>query len=219
MVVVFVGNDAEEARQLAAQARRRTREARQRPPAIRSSRACAASCAAAWSSRSCGCARLRSPIELRRGSAPPEPPLQSYAAASRAADRGGLAIARHSIEDITARASAAGASTVVVLMPARFQVDDPDYLRLQGRGRAGRRRLACAMAPASGSIVRALERAGPRASISCPPCAARSPDPISSSRRRVHLTPRGHEVVAAALDAFVGAQWPAYREEHRPTPR
>jgi hypothetical protein len=63
--------------------------------------------------------------------APPEPPLQSYAAQPAPRISAGLAIARASIEDIARTASAAGASTAVVLMPARFQVDDGDFGRLK----------------------------------------------------------------------------------------
>ena len=133
--------------------------------------------------------------------APPEPPLQSYAAqpASRIAD--GLEIARRSIEDITRTASAAGAPTAVVLMPARFQVDDADYGRLKE-----------AVSSAGGTLVRnaASERfAAALGPLGIPQLdvlhalRAALPGPDLFFHETVHLTPRGHAVLAEALDRFI----------------
>jgi len=133
--------------------------------------------------------------------APPEPPLQSYAAqpAPRIAD--GLEIARRSIEDIMRTASAAGASTAVVLMPARFQVDDGDYGRLRE-----------AVSSAGGTLVRdaATERfARALAPVGVPQLdvlvalRAALPGPDLFYQDTVHLTPRGHAVVAEALERFI----------------
>ena len=82
-----------------------------------------------------------------------------------------------------------------MLMPARFQVDDADYGRL-GRPSSG----------AGGKLVRdaATERftgaLAPtcrcRGSTRCPRCAPRLPGPDVFFQQTVHLTPRGHEVVA-----------------------
>jgi hypothetical protein len=149
--------------------------------------------------------------------APPEPPLQSYAAAPAPRIAEGISIARRSIEDIAATASRSGASTMVALMPARFQVDDPDYLRLKE-----------AVAAAGGALVRdaASERFDAAlAALPIPrldllePLRRALPGTDLFYQESVHLTPRGHEVVAGALDAFVTERWPAYREEHRLTPR
>jgi hypothetical protein len=141
--------------------------------------------------------------------APPEPPLQSYAArpASRIGD--GLAIARAAIEDIRRTANAAGAATAVVLMPARFQVDDGDYGRLKD-----------IVSVAGGTLVRdaaterfdqALAPLGiPRLDL-LPALRAALPGPDLFYQETVHLTPRGHAVVAAALDRFI--------EDHRLLPR
>jgi hypothetical protein len=141
--------------------------------------------------------------------APPEPPLQSYALqpAPRIAD--GLAIARRSIEDIARTASAAGAATAVVLMPARFQVDDGDYGRLKE-----------IVAAAGGALVRdaaterfdqALAPLGiPRLDL-LPALRGALPGPDLFYQETVHLTPRGHAVVAEALDRFI--------EDHRLLPR
>jgi len=141
--------------------------------------------------------------------APPEPPLQSYAAqpAPRIAD--GLAIARQSIEDIARTASTAGAATAVVLMPARFQVDDGDYGRLKE-----------VVSAAGGTLLRdaaterfdqALAPLGiPRLDV-LPALRGALPGPDLFYQETVHLTPRGHAVVAEALDRFI--------EDHRLLPR
>jgi hypothetical protein len=141
--------------------------------------------------------------------APPEPPLQSYAAepAPRIAD--GLAIARRSIEDIARTASGTGAAMAIVLMPARFQVDDGDYGRLKE-----------IVAAAGGSLIRdaATERfdralaplGRPRMDL-LPALRSALPGPDLFYQETVHLTPRGHAVVAEALDRFI--------EDHRLLPR
>jgi lysophospholipase L1-like esterase len=133
--------------------------------------------------------------------APPEPPLQSYATNPAPRIEEGLSIARTSIEDIMRTASASGATTAVVLMPARFQVDDPDYQRLKA-----------AVAAAGGELLRdaATERFDralaplPVARLDILPALRRAlPGPDLFYQETVHLTPRGHEVVAEALDAFI----------------
>ena len=61
----------------------------------------------------------------------PEPPLQSYAVNPAPRIGQGLTIARECVAGIAASATAGGARTAVMLMPARFQVDDADYGRLK----------------------------------------------------------------------------------------
>jgi hypothetical protein len=133
--------------------------------------------------------------------APPEPPLQSYAAQPAPRIAEGLAVARGSIEDIARTASAAGAVTAVVLMPARFQVDDGDYGRLKE-----------IVAAAGGSLVRDAATARfdqvlsplgiPRLDL-VPALRGALPGPDLFYQETVHLTPRGHAVVAEALDRFI----------------
>jgi hypothetical protein len=106
---------------------------------------------------------------------------------------------------------------MVALMPARFQVDDPDYLRLKH-----------AVTEAGGELVRdgASERFDralaeltlPRIDL-LPALRRTLPGPDLFYQTTVHLTPHGHEVVAGALDAFVAEQWPLYRQEHPSSPR
>jgi len=133
--------------------------------------------------------------------APPEPPLQSYAAnpAPRIAE--GLSIARSSIEDIMRTASADGATTAVALMPARFQVDDADYGRLkEGVAAAGGELLRDA---ATERFDRALAPlAVPRLDL-LPALRRALPGPDLFYQDTVHLTPRGHDVVAEALEVFL----------------
>ena len=136
--------------------------------------------------------------------APPEPPLQSYAAhpAPRIAE--GLRITRECVNSIAADAARAGARTMVMLMPARFQVDDADYGRLKA-----------AVRQAGGELVRdaATERFDraladlplPRLDV-LPALRAALPGPDLFYQQTVHLTPRGHEIVADAMDRFIREQ-------------
>ncbi len=141
---------------------------------------------------------------LPRFGAPPEPPLQSYAAnpAPRIAE--GLRISRECVQALAAEAAGAGAKTMVMLMPARFQVDDADYGRLNE-----------AVSGAGGTLVRdaatarfteALAPLGLPQFDALPPLRAALPGPDVFFQQTVHLTPRGHEIVARALEAFIRGQ-------------
>jgi lysophospholipase L1-like esterase len=139
----------------------------------------------------------------------PEPPLQSYAASPAPRIAEGLAITRQCVRDIAAVAASRGASTAIALMPARFQVDDADYGRLKE-----------AVTAAGGELQRdaASERfAAALAELPLPrvdllPALRRAlPGPDLFFQETVHLTPRGHEVVAEALYRFI-------EEQHLGTP-
>lgn len=141
---------------------------------------------------------------LPRLTAPPEAPLQSYAKdpAPRIAE--GLRISRECVQAIAGEAAAAGARTMVMLMPARFQVDDADYGRLKE-----------AVSGAGGTLVRdaattrfteALTPLGLPLFDALPPLRAARPGPDVFFQQTVHLTPRGHEIVARALEAFIRGQ-------------
>jgi hypothetical protein len=90
---------------------------------------------------------------------------------------------------------------MVMLVPARFQVDDPDYGRLK-----------TAVAQAGGELVRdaATERFHaaladvplPRLDV-LPPLRAALPGQDVFFQQTVHLTPRGHEIVAEAMERFI----------------
>jgi lysophospholipase L1-like esterase len=134
--------------------------------------------------------------------APPEPPLQSYAEhpAPRIAE--GLRITRECVEAIAVEAAQAGARTMVMLMPARFQVNDEDYGNLKE-----------AVEAAGGRLVRDAATARFDAALAplpiprfdtLPSLRAAGPEVFYVST--VHLTPRGHVVVADALEAFIRRQ-------------
>jgi hypothetical protein len=102
---------------------------------------------------------------------------------------------------IAGLAAQRGAETALVLMPARFQVDDDDYGR-----------LAVIVREAGGTLVRngATERfRDALAPLGLPmldllPILESQPDRAGLFfQRNVHLTPRGHEVVAGALFDFL----------------
>jgi lysophospholipase L1-like esterase len=202
MPVVFVGNDAEEA--LSSQPKL--------DPARGASEAVADSLVTRLRrlvrrSMVLQILRLRIVTATERLSpslAPPEPPLQSYAAEPAPRIAAGLAAARRSVEDIAGTAASVNATTAVVLMPARFQVDDADYGRLKA-----------IVAAAGGSLLRdaASERfANALAELALPQLdvlpALRSalPGPDLFYQETVHLTPRGHAVVAEALARFIEDQ-------------
>ncbi len=131
----------------------------------------------------------------------PEPPLQSYAEhpAPRIAE--GLVIVRRTVETIRDEAEAAGARLALVLMPARFQVDDADYGRLreavtQSGGQLRRD-------GATERFDRALGDMGIPTLDVLPALRRALPGPDLFFQQTVHLTPRGHEVVADALDQFL----------------
>ncbi len=132
---------------------------------------------------------------------PPEPPLQSYAAVPAPRIEEGLAIARECVRGIAAHAATLGARTGVLLMPARFQVDDADYGRLKsGVEQAGGQLLRDA---ATERFVSVLAGLGLPMIDPLPSLRAAPPGPDLFFQRNVHLTPRGHEVMAGVLDRFL----------------
>jgi hypothetical protein len=135
---------------------------------------------------------------------PPEPPLQTYAAKPAARIADGLRVSRECVEAIASDAAATHARTMVLLIPARFQVDDADY-----------RHLREAVEGTGGHLVRdaASERFNDALSTlaiprldALPALRAALPGPDVFFQQTVHLTPRGHQIVAAALDEFLRRQ-------------
>ena len=136
-----------------------------------------------------------------RTAGPPEPPLQSYAAHPSPRIAHGLAVIHRVVEAMAADAAVIGSRTTVMLMPARFQVDDADYARLRD-----------AVAQAGGELVRdaaserfasALEDLRVPRLDTLPALRSALPGPDVFFQQTVHLTPRGHEIVAAALERFL----------------
>lgn len=141
---------------------------------------------------------------LPRVGAPPEPPLQSYAADPAPRIGEGLRISRDCVQAIAAEAASSGAKTMVMLMPARFQVDDADYGRLRAVvDGAGGRLLRDGATNRFNDALGALPL--PRFDA-LPALRGARPGPDVFFQQTVHLTPRGHEIVAAALEAFIRGQ-------------
>jgi len=137
----------------------------------------------------------------RFASPTPERPLASYLEDPPAFVQNGIDVTRRVARLIADRAATQGARTGLVLMPARFQIDDGDYGRLaEVVSRSGGRLVRNA---ATDRFKAALEPLG-LPMLDLLPILERQPDRAGLFfQRNVHLTPRGHEVVAAALAEFV----------------
>lgn len=133
--------------------------------------------------------------------APPEPPLQSYAAEPAPRIAHGLDVTRRCVQAISTEAQEVGARTAVLLMPARFQVDDVDYGRLRDTvQQAGGELQRDAASQRFDAALATLPL--PRLDV-LPALRAALPGPDLFFQQTVHLTPRGHQVVAAALERFL----------------
>lgn len=146
--------------------------------------------------------RVRTALDrVRVSQAVPERPLATYLADPPDEVTRGLEITRRYLAKIAERAEALGARVGLVLVPARFQLDDEDYGRLRdivaATGAslvrdAATARFADALAPLGLPIVDLL------------PVLRSEADPAGLFfRENVHFTERGHAVTAAALERFV----------------
>ena len=133
--------------------------------------------------------------------APAAPPYQIYAAAPLPWVDEALAVAVDCVRQIAAHAKTLGARTVIVLMPARFQLDDADHERLRQ-----------AVADAGGALVRDAATARFAAALSelglplldlLPALRGAGRGSELFFERNVHLTVRGHEIVAATVESFL----------------
>ena len=131
----------------------------------------------------------------------PERPLASYLTNPPPVVAQGLEVSRRAIGQIAQRASALGARTAIALMPARFQTNDPDFQRLDVTVRHAGGVLD--RDSASHRFHDALEPLGlPMTDLQT--VLARQPDREGLFyQQTVHLTPRGHRVVADALWDFL----------------
>ena len=131
-------------------------------------------------------------------------PLDSYLEPEPPEVRDGLDVSARCIEKIAALARSRRASTVVALLPSRFQLNDKDYANLQqamsGPARtfvrdAASERYRAALSSASVAVLDLL------------PAFRAEPRPADLYfQENVHLTPRGHQVVAEALLRFMREQ-------------
>jgi hypothetical protein len=197
LIVAFVGNDAVEAND------RETWLDAGGPPADRSlDRATDRVRRLTRSSVVLQIARTRvDQLKAQFAGPAPERPLTSYLPDPPPEVLHGLEVARRAFGLIAGLAAQRGADTALVLMPARFQVDDDDYGR-----------LAVIVREAGGTLVRnaATDRfRDALAPLGLPmldllPILESQPDRAGLFfQRNVHLTPRGHEVVAGALFDFL----------------
>lgn len=141
---------------------------------------------------------------FRGGNGPPEAPLQSYAASPAPRIPQGVALTRDALARIAAEAQRSNARTGIVLMPARFQIDDGDYGRLRDivaqaggelRRDAATERFATALADLGLPLLDLL-----------PALRQAPPGPDLFFQENVHLTPRGHALVGETLATFVREQ-------------
>jgi hypothetical protein len=146
--------------------------------------------------------RLRYDAFRARLSGPaPERPLTSYLADPPREVLHGLQVSRDAFARIAERAAGIGARTGLVLMPARFQTDDGDYGRLEA-----------AVSQAGGTLIRnaATDRFWHTLTpmglpiVDLLPVLESQPDRSGLFfQGNIHLTLRGHQVVADALAEFV----------------
>jgi len=133
--------------------------------------------------------------------APPEPPLQSYAANPAPRIPEGLRISRDCVSAIADEGSRAGARTMVMLMPARFQVNDEDYGNLKA-----------AVEQSGGRLVRDAATERFDRALADVPVPRLDVLPVLREGQRsadvffqhtVHLTPLGHQIVAESMERFL----------------
>jgi hypothetical protein len=138
---------------------------------------------------------------FRTASGPPEPPLQSYAADPAPRIPRGIALTKEAIAQIAAEAETLAAGTGIILMPARFQVDEADYGRLRDivaaaggelRRDAATERFAAALEELELPMIDLL-----------PALRGAMPGPDLFFQENVHLTPRGHALVGDTLARFI----------------
>ncbi len=197
LVVAFVGNDAVEAYD------RESWLDADRPPQLSTTdRARTRLVRLVRSSMVLQYVRLRVDMLRSKFTTPgPERPLVSYAADPPPDVTHGLDVTRRSYDLIAKLAAKGGASTGLVLMPARFQTDDADYGHLAETVRAAGGVLV--RNAASERFAEALAPLG-LPTIDLLPTLAEQPDRVGLFfQRNVHLTTRGHVIVAGALDRFL----------------
>lgn len=197
LIVAFVGNDATEAFDKAAWL-----ETGGRPAAP------AAEAAVTWARRVARSSMVLQNARLRWDQLRPDPggpgaerPLASYLATPPVEVTRGLEVARDAFGRIAQLAAGRGADTAFVLMPARFQLDDGDYGRLNARVQAAGHELV--RQAASERFQDALRPLGLPILDLLPVFQAQEDPAGLFFQRNIHLTPRGHEVAGHALAGFV----------------
>ena len=113
----------------------------------------------------------------------------------------GLAVTRECVKRIADSAAGRGARTGVVLVPARFQVDDENYESLRAIvAESGQELVRDA---ATNRFASALGGLGLPMVDTLPALRARVEEARAFMRSTAHFTPHGHEAVADALAGFL----------------
>jgi len=113
----------------------------------------------------------------------------------------GLEVTRDSVSRIAALAAKDGAKTGVVLLPARFQLDDEDFGNLEAAAEQSGQTLV--RDAATERFKAALEGLPVPLMDALPALRAASPRSGIFYKDTIHLTPRGHQVLAEALERFL----------------
>ena len=132
-------------------------------------------------------------------------PLTTYLPEAPPEVQRGLEVTRQVLSQLADEARKNGSEVALVLVPARFQLNDVDYGHLRKavaaagqellRDKASER-FASALAPLGLPMLDLL------------PALRAQPDPAGLFfAENVHFTPRGHQVVADALERFVRDTW------------
>lgn len=143
--------------------------------------------------------RLEQLRDRAGATAAPSRPVASYLVTPPPFISDGLGVATRALTSLSREAQADGARFAIALMPARFQLDPAEFERLRA-----------ATEPMAGPIAKDV--ATERFAAALAPLGVPTIDllpPLRSAPHgqffpgTVHLTPVGHETVAAALDAFI----------------
>jgi hypothetical protein len=132
---------------------------------------------------------------------PIERPLKVYLPRPSDDTLRGLDVTRECVRRLASMAAARGAKTAVMLMPARLQLNDTDFGNLETVVEQNGERL----------VRNAATDRFKAALADLPVPVLDALPPLYNTPRRsetffedtVHLTPRGHEVVAGALESFL----------------
>ena len=130
-----------------------------------------------------------------------DPPLRAYLPESSPDITKGLGVTRDAVARLASLASSQRAHLVVLLLPARFQVDDGDFQRLRDSVAQSGKTLERDLA--TQRFKRALEGLDVPVLDALPPlrAAARHADVFMQST--AHLTPFGHETLAKVLERYL----------------
>lgn len=113
----------------------------------------------------------------------------------------GLAVTRECVSRIAALAGTLGSKTAVVLLPARFQVNDEDFAYLARE--VAQHGEVLKRNGATDRFKRALDGLAIPVMDALPPLFDAPRRSETFFEDTVHLTPRGHQIVADALERFL----------------